>query len=338
MCILYSGRKAVKYKEHIREKMHNDNIIEQYYHGIAQQLHAEVNFINALFQHQGLKGEGNEQVLRELLTKFIPKKYGVGTGVVIDRLGRQSRQCDIVIYDTFQYPSLLSLASVHLFPVDIVYATIEVKTTLNSEEAKSALANIASVKSLSIIEEQFSEVQLINGILHSVSYSPHSPLGFIFAYNSDPQKFETFKNWFVPKDGSQTPNFPTAIGCLDQGIVKFGNLYPQEEEQPEGWAIPLHSYTREDIPDTVPLDMPSLVSPDKLTERDKKFYPVKTFKVAPLSNPSKRYDTTAAIDPSRVLLVFILLLNDLLSKRRINPKISFFDHYLTFYTKSHLPQ
>ncbi|HYT42334.1 MAG TPA: DUF6602 domain-containing protein, partial [Methylomirabilota bacterium] len=128
--ILYGGNKWQRYKSRVREKMDEDNIIEQYYRGISQQLHAEVNFINTLFRHQGLKGEGNEQVLRELLMKFIPKKYGVGTGVVIDRLGQQSKQCDIVIYDAFQYPSLLSLTSVHLFPVDIVYATIEVKTTL----------------------------------------------------------------------------------------------------------------------------------------------------------------------------------------------------------------
>src|SRR5947208_3181720 len=119
--------------------MSDDNIIDRYYQGIYQQLHAEVNFINTLFHHQGIKGEGNEFVLRELLTKFIPKRYGVCTVVVIDRLGQQSKQCDIIIYDTFLYPSLLSLASVHLFPVDIVYATIEVKTTLDSDEAKTAL-------------------------------------------------------------------------------------------------------------------------------------------------------------------------------------------------------
>jgi hypothetical protein len=49
------------------------NILEQYYRGITQQLRAEVDFINSIFQHQGLKGEGNEGILRELLTRFVPK-------------------------------------------------------------------------------------------------------------------------------------------------------------------------------------------------------------------------------------------------------------------------
>ena len=37
--------------------MGNSNIIEQYYQGISQQLHAEVHFINTLFRHQGMKGD-----------------------------------------------------------------------------------------------------------------------------------------------------------------------------------------------------------------------------------------------------------------------------------------
>lgn len=122
------------------------DIISQYYQSIVQQLRSEVDTINSLFHHQGVKGEGNEAALRELLTKFIPKRYSVGTGVVIDRNGTQSRQCDIVIYESLLYPSLLTLTNIHFFPVDIVYATIEVKTTLTSGSVKEALENIASVK------------------------------------------------------------------------------------------------------------------------------------------------------------------------------------------------
>jgi hypothetical protein len=258
--------------------MSDGNIIDQYYQGIYQQLHAEVNFINALFQHEGLKGEGNEVVLRELLTKFIPKRYGVGTGAVIDRSGQQSKQCDIVIYDTFQYPSLLSLASVHLFPVDIVYATIEVKTTLSSNEAQNALANIASVRCLKIIEQAFTLVPTANNspiVGHNPRwqppfYYPGPPIGFIFAYKSDVERFKTFKNWFIPRDDNNALNYPTVICCLDQGIVSFKNLYPQAGEQPEGRAYPLLTFSREGISDSVP----SYVDPGTLSQREKKLYPI----------------------------------------------------------------
>ena len=73
-------------------------ILTQYYQGIYGQIQSELEFINELFTHNGLKGEGNESIIRELIKKFIPNKYGVGTGIVIDKDGNHSKQCDIIIY------------------------------------------------------------------------------------------------------------------------------------------------------------------------------------------------------------------------------------------------
>jgi len=107
-----------------------NNLLDQYYKGITQQLRAEVDLINSLFEHQGVKGYGNESALRDFLAKFIPKKYAVSTGVVIDRKGKPSGQCDIVVYDDFSFPTFFTLTPSHFFPVDIVRVVIEVKTTL----------------------------------------------------------------------------------------------------------------------------------------------------------------------------------------------------------------
>jgi hypothetical protein len=157
------------------------DILHQYYRGITQQLRSEVDFINILFHHQGVKDEGNEAVLRELIKKFIPKRYGIRTGVVIDRLGHQSRRCDIVIYETLLYPSLLALSSVHLFPVDLVYATIEVKTSLDSGTAGEALRNIASVKNLEYIDAEFAVFAAGNGGSLVEIRKTTPPLGLVFA-------------------------------------------------------------------------------------------------------------------------------------------------------------
>jgi hypothetical protein len=220
------------------------NILAQYYRGITHQLRSEVDFINTLFQHQGVKGEGNETVLRDLLTRFIPRRYGVGTGVVIDRYGTQSRQIDIVIYDTLMYPSLLSLTSVHLFPVDIVYATIEVKTTLTSASARESIENLASVKRLKIIEDQFMLAEPQGGGISYINYSPRPPLGFVFSYNSDALQFETFKDWYTPNSQYPPALLPNLVGCLDQGFVLFADLSPAIEDRPQGHAIPVA------VPDT----------------------------------------------------------------------------------------
>lgn len=311
--------------------METNNIIEQYYRGIVQQLQAEVSSINNLFGHQGVKGEGNESVLRDLLTRFIPKKYSVGTGIVIDRTGKQSRQCDIVIYDTHQYPSLLSLSSTHLFPVDIVYATIEVKTTLDTDESQKALTNVASVKALSMVNEQFQELVLTNGVVQATTYTPQPPLGFVFAYNSNTRNFATFKKWFTPKEDDQASSYPTMVGCLDQGIIRFTKLYPEAGNKPEGWAIPLYTDSRIGVPDSVSLETPIVINSKSIAEQDRKLYHFTT-----LALPNG--NATIAIDQSRVLLHFILLLSDLLAKRKLNPHLSFFNHYLSFLTSSRIVQ
>lgn len=297
--------------------MEMSNIIAQYYQGITQQLRSEVDSINTLFHHQGMKGEGNETALRDLITQFIPKRYGIGTGIVIDRFGNQSRQCDIVIYDTFQYPSLLSFTSVHLFPVDIVYATIEVKTTLDSGSAQEALNNIASVRNLQFIPDQFVSTATRGGGFSVVGYTPDPPQGYIFAYNSVASQFETYKKWFAPKSEPPSASSPILVGCLDQGLLMFTTnnnqigVRPGEGMRFKGWMLPL----RDDKGD--PVELPTLH--ENYTQKNV-VYPVK-----------KLGQKNVAIDQSRVLLLFLLVLQEMLSWKVINPEISFLNQYFTGY-------
>lgn len=289
------------------------DIIEQYYRGITQRLRSEVDFINSLFHHQGVKGTGNEMVLRDLLTRFIPKRYNVGTGVVIDRHGNQSRQCDIVIYDTFLYPSLLSLASVHLFPVDITYAVIEVKTTLTSESAKEARENIASVRSLDIVPEKFMGIELQSDSFSGFEYNPEPPQGYVFAYNSEAQNCETFKKWFIPVDEQTVYHSPILVGCLDQGILLFKTQNGELGIRPEvgmqfwDWIFPVEDEQG---------------NPVKIPELQQEY------NYKGLTYPTKKFNNQiVAIDQSRVMLLFMLLLQDILVRKHVNPNISFLNHY-----------
>jgi hypothetical protein len=130
-------------------------ILENYYKGIYDIVQTEVNSINSLFLHQGVKGEGNENVLRDLLIKFLPKRFGIDTGIIIDKDGNPSKQIDIIIYDNYNNPRILGLTSVKMFPVDIVYAVIEVKTQLTKQQSVKAIENIKSVRKLNIIKETY---------------------------------------------------------------------------------------------------------------------------------------------------------------------------------------
>jgi hypothetical protein len=306
--------------------------LHQYYRGITQQLRSEVDFINSLFHHQGVKGEGNEAVLRDLIKKFIPKRYGIGTGVLIDRFGHQSRQCDIVVYDTLLYPSLLSLSSVHLFPVDLVYATIEVKTTLDSGTVKEALQNIASVKALDYIKADFATFTTRNGAGLGEIQKTTPPAGFVFAYNSEARTDDTFKTWFTPEKPEDTPQYPSLVGCLDFGIIGF--VSPGVED-----------CSASSLPDVgmspscmcFPVVQPKDISPHEVQIPDQvQFLKVSrppqdgefvefAGSICPVKKVGKDY---MAIDQGRVLLNFLLLFNELLSLKTINPSIKFTESYL----------
>lgn len=293
------------------------DVLSQYYRGVTRQLRGEVDFINALFAHQGLKGEGNETALRDLVTRFIPARYSVGTGVVIDRHGTTSRQCDVIVYDRVHYPSLLSLRTVHLFPVDLVYATVEVKTTLTSSSASDALTNIASVRALEFVPDQymllesrvatpeFSNGPHIAGIVHT----PTPPMGVVFAYNCEAKGFETFKSWFDPC-GKEPTLYPTLVATLDQGLLKFQDVSPGPGLVLEGFAIPLLDKNSN------PIRPPKEAVDSAIVEGEQ--YPIKTV-----------HGQRVLIDQSRILLMFLLLLSEMLSFKTINPNIRFTQHYLS---------
>lgn len=198
------------------------HILESYYEGILGQIKSEVDFINTIFNHQGEKGRGNENILRDLISRFLPKKYGVGTGIIIDSEGNQSKQIDIIIYDIEIYPSLLSLTSLHLFPIDMVYATIEVKTTLNKKTVKESLENIKSTKELKILKDDFC-VPENDRISQSYKYNfieNVHPLGVIFSYKSANKKIESYINWFKDISKNHAPNL---ICSIDKGVLYYSS-------------------------------------------------------------------------------------------------------------------
>ncbi|AWV75091.1 Uncharacterised protein [Enterobacter hormaechei] len=89
--------------------------------------------------HKGVKGAVLEILLSKLFRPLLPADIGVGTGQIIDAFGNApSPQIDIVIYNKEILPPVLIDENVGIFPIESVLYTIEVKTTLNAKELKSA--------------------------------------------------------------------------------------------------------------------------------------------------------------------------------------------------------
>ncbi|WP_437954405.1 DUF6602 domain-containing protein [Sorangium sp. So ce119] len=114
---------------------------------VSTKLQADFKMATAT-SHAGLKGSAREEAIRAFLTQHLPRRYAVGTGQVMSPTGRMSRQCDVVIYDPVLGPNLPLGDSAAIFPIEVVYGTVEIKSDLTSEELKLAYENIASVKAL----------------------------------------------------------------------------------------------------------------------------------------------------------------------------------------------
>lgn len=175
------------------------NFLTTYYNGIAQRLQLEIDHLNKLITHKGERGLANEKSLSNLLVKFLPKRYSIGTGIIIDKHGNSSKQVDIIIYDSDFHPELFSQgAAASLYPVDVVYMTIEIKTTMTKDSMNDAIENVVSVKRLKFIESpilKLVESPPIPGIIPFTYTKTSSPLSVILAFDCDTTKFETFESW-----------------------------------------------------------------------------------------------------------------------------------------------
>lgn len=88
--------------------------------------------------HAGLKGALREIVLADLLRPLLPSDLGIGTGTIISHDGGTSSQHDIIIYDRSILPPIVFNNDAGLFPIEAVAYAIEVKSTLDAAELKSA--------------------------------------------------------------------------------------------------------------------------------------------------------------------------------------------------------
>ena len=98
--------------------------------------------------HSGVMGEVNEQHFIDVLRKYLPKRYEVAHGIVIDCNGATSDQIDIIIFDQQYTPTLLDQQSHRFVPAEAVYCVLEVKPTISKPYLDYAGAKAESVRRL----------------------------------------------------------------------------------------------------------------------------------------------------------------------------------------------
>ncbi|MBS1596068.1 MAG: hypothetical protein JST90_17280 [Bacteroidetes bacterium] len=113
----------------------------QYYGSLADEVRVKSEKISFLVSHGQTVGNYREVILRELLKKYIPKKFAIATGF-IEGL---SKQIDIIIYDSHNHSPTFIEGELVVVKREAVRAIIEVKSTLDSTNLKESLQDFYNI-------------------------------------------------------------------------------------------------------------------------------------------------------------------------------------------------
>ena len=207
----------------------------------------------AQVSHPGEKGRAREDALRSFLADYLPGRFGVGTGFVIDATQRASAQMDVAIFDKASAPVFKISESVQLFPVESVAAVLQVKSFLSGSELDSAMVNLESAIEL----DRFTGMQfsaMMGGVMQKLippedeGYAEYEVqaepiLAGIFAFRG-----EALPTVAARLKGSDLPDLQLRIPLvcvLDQGVISYSlrnQLAPYHAYDPRARL----AYTTED--------------------------------------------------------------------------------------------
>ena len=109
--------------------------------------------------HPTAKGDESELNWIGLLRTYLPERYTVDNGFVVDHKGNISEQIDIIIYDRHFTPFIFRGENVVYIPAEGVYAVFEVKPHFDKKYYNYAIKKLKSVKVLKRTSAVFTHVQ-----------------------------------------------------------------------------------------------------------------------------------------------------------------------------------
>lgn len=196
--------------------------IDKLFEGFKLQLKNEGQYFSNLSDHNGEKGRLNESHLKKVLRQFLPEKYGIGTGFIVSSESldkKDNPQLDIIIYDKLNNAPLYQSEAFGIYPVEMVYAYIEVKTTLTKGEIDSAFKANTYIRNIAN-NKQYMGLEPIN----------LAPRFYIFAYNSKPKDkvklTKHIENAFNTHEGAHAHGIYT----LDKDLLVARKAYAKKVE------------------------------------------------------------------------------------------------------------
>ncbi|MGH8695178.1 MAG: DUF6602 domain-containing protein [Burkholderiales bacterium] len=112
----------------------------------AQRLQLLVAATEAQTPHAGLLGAHREALVRDYLSNLLPRRFSAGRGIVFG-LGHTSRESDIVLWDSDNYPCVRLRDYSHFF-AESVRVVLEAKSRYSAAELTDMLQKSRAVRDI----------------------------------------------------------------------------------------------------------------------------------------------------------------------------------------------
>jgi len=210
----------------------------------GKKLYLDYTGIGEEIQHKPSKGQGREEVLREVLKVLLPPYIGVSNGEVFCTTGETSNQCDVIFHEWQTSPAVFSSKNIGIFPSECVYGVMEVKSKLDKKELIDTYGKIRLLKSFPKIAYTADSLRSNPTIIRYGKVWKYFPtLGFIFAYDSIDMRDirETLQTLDkgVPCDQRLDAIWVLSKGTIRNRIAKDRKVYPTPWPDSERVALGL---------------------------------------------------------------------------------------------------
>lgn len=174
---------------------------QEYFTALQDILRLQARVLTSVLPHSGERGSNDEEHFKAFLRRSLPHRYSIGTGFMIcsNPSVSPSRQTDIIIFDEFENSPLFRELAATVFPIEIVYAAIEVKRVLQSQHLEECADKITRIRRLSR-EKQYIDYWsfTVDGDegkrIVQVRERPalNAPRTFVVAYDTEYTSIESF--------------------------------------------------------------------------------------------------------------------------------------------------
>ncbi len=183
----------------------------QYLKTLGRLAKSTARAVKSLVPHKPEHGRLVEEATKSLLIRVLPRRFSLGTGQIVTAKGMISGQTDIVVYDHELNSPLLLGEGAGLFPIECVYAAIEVKATLDRKALTLAMKAIRKIRDMKVdkyYEEYLIETKGAKALVRDQPIrSTLAPRTFIVAYRPYLKHF---------------PDFASLLRAVEKGCVKHG--------------------------------------------------------------------------------------------------------------------